>query len=391
MSALEIAALYEQETISMRRWLHQHPELAWEEYETTDYIEERLKAIGVEVHRYEDHTGLWAMIYGQKNATESKMILLRADIDALPGDEKTGVHYTSLNEGRVHSCGHDCHVAMLLTAAKILEEHKDELNGNVRLVFEAAEETANGARYYVEQGIMDGVDAVYSCHMWTEGLEAGCINAEPGPRMASCDEFRIKVNGTASHTGAPQLGNDAILAAANIITNLQVLETRMNDPLNPLTVEVGKIKGGEAFNIMSGYVEMCGSVRTFSPEARELIPQVLEKVVQNSANVTGCSAKTEYIWNTGPVIHDEILTQLVIAAAEKICGKEKIKTLPKTVGGDTFAYYSEKAPGVFAFIGGRNENLNCEYPPHHESFNIDESVLKLGTAMFVQVAYDFLN
>lgn len=391
MNIRDLAEKYEEDIIRHRRWLHQHAELSWEEYETTKYIEEQLRDMGLEPKRFDGiETGLYAMIRGGKSTADAKTILLRADIDALPIEEKTGVPYASINKGTMHACGHDTHTAMLLAAAKILTEIQDELQGNVKLLFQAAEETAIGAKYYVEQGVLDDVDAVYGCHVLVY-LDAPYISVDPGPRFASCDEFKITVHGAASHGGAPHKGNDAVVAAANIIMNLQTLVSRVNDPNNPLVLTIGTINGGNRFNIVANRVEMEGTIRTYSRELRAEIDKKMNEIIQPAAQALGCSAELEYYWKTGPVIHDnQHMNEVVREAAIKLYGEEGLCELEKLSLSDDFAYFSERVPGHYAFIGIRNEELGSVYDHHHECFNVDESALKRGTAMFVQVAVDFL-
>ena len=219
--------------VEQRRWCHQNPELSLEEVQTTEHIAAELQKMGyTEIQRFPDHTGLCAMLRGGKAEKACRTVALRADIDALPVEEKTGLPFASRNKGVMHACGHDCHISMLLGAAKMLMETKDELQGNVKLIFQAAEETCHGAEYYVEAGILDGVDAIMGQHVWAT-LEEPYINVQAGPRMASVDNFVIKVDGVSAHGTQPHLGVDALLAAAAIVSNIQSFVSRTNDPLNP--------------------------------------------------------------------------------------------------------------------------------------------------------------
>jgi amidohydrolase len=329
------------------------------------------------------------MIYGGKASADAKTILLRADIDALPIHEETGVSYASIHDGKMHACGHDAHVAMLLGAAKILTEMKDELEGNVKLLFQAAEETATGAKRYVDAGVLDNVDAVYGCHIATF-LDAPYVNVGPGPLFASCDEFKITVKGVAAHGGAPNKGKDAIVAASNIVMNLQTIASRINDPNNPLVITVGTINGGQRFNIIANEVEMEGTVRTYSREFRADIDKQMNEVIQHAAQSMGCTAELQYDWKTGPIIHDnKMMNQVVKEAAEKLFDQESVVEMEKLTLSDDFAYFSEKVPGFYSIIGARNEEVGSVYDHHHERFNIDENSLKRGVAMHVQVALEF--
>lgn len=392
MKIKELAEKYNDYVIEQRRWCHQHAELSWKEFETTAHIEEELRKMGVtEIHHYEGLTGLWAMIRGGKAKEGCRTILLRADIDALPTIEKNEVPYKSQNEGVMHACGHDSHVAMLLAGVKILMDIREELEGNVKLIFQGGEETAIGAKYYVDRGICDDVQAVYGSHISTWG-KAPYIDVNSGPRTASTDEFHITVQGKAAHGGMPQCGHDAIVAASAIIMNLQTLVSRLNDPMEPLVVTVGKISGGFQYNLVAGKVEMEGTVRAYGSPVQKNMDKYMKEMAEAVAKGYGCSAEVDYQFKTPAVIHtNEMMNKLVKDAAIKLYGEEGIMMQPPVTGGDDFAYFCEKVPGFFAFIGARNPEIGCDYPHHHECFNIDESVLKRGAAMYAQVAADFVN
>lgn len=240
MGVKELTRKYEDYVIAQRRWVHQHAELAWQEFETTAHIEEELRSMGIEPHHFEGLTGCWALIRGGKAGPESRTILLRADIDALETEEATGLSYQSRNKGVMHACGHDAHVAMLLGAAKILMELQDELEGNVKLIFQGAEETAIGAKAYVDQGILEGVDAVLGLHI-ASWKESGYFSIPDGPQTASSDQFTVTIHGKACHGGMPQEGHDAVVAAAATIMNLQPLIARENNPRNASVITVGRV------------------------------------------------------------------------------------------------------------------------------------------------------
>ena len=391
MDIRALAEKYEGYIIEQRRWFHAHPELSWEEFGTTDHIQEELEKMGLEVHRFEGRPGCTAMIYGGKAVPGAKTVALRADIDALPVEEKTGLPFASENPGVMHACGHDNHMAMLLGAAKILCEVKDELEGNVKLLFQAAEETCFGAEYYVQQGVLNGVDAIYGQHIWA-GLEAPYLNVQPGVRMASCDNFTITVEGSSTHGSTPHLGTDAIVAAASIIMNIQTYVSRNNDPLNPLVVTVGKIDGGQRFNILANKVVMEGTCRTFSRKTLETIDKDLERIAANTAAAFGASASLEYQHLTTPVINDhEDLNRIARNAVIKLYGEEGLGHLPTMMGSEDFAFFMEEVPGVFGFIGSRDPEQGYIYTNHHEKYSVPEEVLQRGAAMHAQFALDFLT
>lgn len=388
MSIKELADQYESYIIEKRRYFHQHPELSWKEENTTNTIESELKAMGIETKRFEGKTGVVGLIHG---GHPGKTVALREDIDALPIEEHADVPFRSLNKGVMHACGHDCHISMLLGAAKILTNIKDELHGNVKLIFQAAEETCHGAEYFVKQGVLDGVDAIIGMHIWGT-LEAPKINVQPGGRMASCDNFKIVVKGVACHGSAPHLGTDAIAAAASIIMNLQTLVSRKNDPLNPLVISIGTIHGGDAFNILADNVVMEGTVRTFSRELRKNLENMMRSIIENTAKAMGAEATLEYYMYPGPIINDhDDLNRIARNAAVKLYGEENLAPLEKMTGSEDFAYYMEKVPGVFAFIGCRNPEIGATYSNHSDKFKVDESALHRGSAFYAQFAHDYLE
>lgn len=382
----------EPEVIEIRRWLHQHAELSWQEYESTEYIIAYMEKLGMEVHRYEGHTGCWAMIRGGKATANSKTILLRADFDALPIQEETGLSFASKNKGVFHGCGHETHAAMLLVACKMLMEIRDELPGNVKILFQAAEETAIGAKYYVDQGILDDVDAVYGCHMaaWQKD---GTISVNAGPRTASTDEFSIHVQGVGCHGGMPHQGKDALVAACSVVMNLQTLVSRMTDPIDSLVVTVGTIHGGSNYNVVADTAALSGTVRTYSPEVRARVPEQMRQVAESTASAFGCTASVDYQYKTGPVIHnDPQMNRIAHDAVLKLFGPEVLLETRPLGGGDDFAYFSERVPGIYAFIGAAMPSDDgVIHAHHHPKVCFDESSLKMGVAMHVQMAVDFLS
>ena len=389
MDIRALAEQYESYIIEKRRWFHAHPELSWEEFGTTDHIQQELEKMGLEVHRFDGRPGCTAMIYGGKAAPGAKTVALRADIDALPVEEKTGLPFTSQNPGVMHACGHDNHMAMLLGAARILCDLKDELAGNVKLLFQAAEETCFGAEYYVQQGVLDGVDAIYGQHIWA-GLEAPYLNVQPGVRMASCDNFTITVEGSSTHGSTPHLGTDAIVAAASIIMNIQTIVSRNNDPLNALVVTIGEIHGGQRFNILANKVVMEGTCRTHSREMRGKIEPLLRRVCEDTAAAFGARAELKYDAFPSPVINDhDDLNQIAHDAAVKLYGEEGIKEMPRVMGSEDFAYFMDVVPGIFGFLGSRDAEHQASN--HNDCYDVPEEVLKRGAAMHAQFAADYLS
>jgi len=387
MTIKELAEKYDSYIIEKRRYFHQHPEPSWHEFNTTEVIEKELKAMGIETTRFEK-TGVAGIIKGAK---PGKTVALRADIDALSIEEKADVPFQSENKGFMHACGHDCHASMLLGAAKILSEIKDDLEGNVKFIFQSAEETADGAKYYIEQGFLDDVDAIFGMHIF--GTMPTCkINIEGGGRMASADWFTIKVKGLAAHGSAPNLGHDAIVAAASIVMNLQTVVSRINSPLEPLVLTIGTINGGDRFNIIPQNVVMEGTLRTFSRDFRNKSEEIMRKIIKDTASALGCEADIEYGYVCGPTANDDAeLNTIAHDAAVSLYGEEGLIPMERITGSEDFAYYMEKVPGVFAFLGCSNPEIGAVYGNHSDMFKVDEEALHRGAAFYAQFAHDYLK
>ena len=387
MDIKQLAEKYDGYIIEQRRYFHAHPELSFEEVETTKAIGERLAEMGIPVTTFPDYNGLVGHIKGSK---PGKTVMLRADIDALPSIESTGLPFCSQNEGKMHACGHDAHISMLLGAAKILNDMKDSLCGDVELLFQAAEESCYGAQWYVDNGVLDNVDAIFGMHIWGT-LEAPLMSLEAGGRMASCDNFKITVEGTSAHGAAPHMGNDAIVAAASVIMNLQTLVSRVNDPLNTLVVSIGTVKGGQRFNIIGSHVEMEGTIRTYGREFRTTIKDRIEKIIGNTAEALGCKATLDFYPYLGPLINDhDDLTRIAQNAAVKLYGEEALTTMPKLTGSEDFSMLADKVPGFYGFIGAINREKGIIYSNHNDKFTVDEDALHRGAALYAQFAVDFL-
>ena len=376
--------------IEMRRHFHQNPELSLEEFETTKKIVNELEKMGIEVSTFKD--GLTGCVGTIKGAKEGKTLLLRADIDALSVHEKTNLEFASRVDGKMHACGHDCHAAMLLGVAKILSEMKDKFSGNIKLFFQAAEEIGLGAKLSIEQGVMDNVDACYGVHV-TPRFESPKINMQYGERMAATDVFKLTVEGTSSHGSSPHLGHDAIVASAAIITALQTIVSRINNPLKPAVVTIGTIKGGQRFNIIANEVIMEGNVRTFDEIFRKEIETHIREIAESVAKAHSCTAKLEYRYGTGVVLNkDKNLVDIAQNAVKKLYGEDSLVKMEKITGGEDFSLLMEKAPGIFGYIGTRNPEVpGSEKINHHECFTVDEDALIRGTAVAVQFALDYLN
>lgn len=387
MNIKQSAEKYNDYLIEQRRYFHQYPELSLNEVNTTSKIADELRKMDIEVITFHDYQGCIGILKGKN---PGKTIMLRADIDALPVQEKTNLSYASVN-GNMHACGHDTHIAVLLCAAKILSTLRNEFDGTVKFLFQSGEEVGFGSKYYVKNGYLDDVDAIYGAHVWSS-IESGKFNLEPGERMASCDRFKIIVEGTSSHGSSPHLGNDAIYAAASIVMNLQSFVSRRNDPLNSAVLTVGTMNGGQRFNIIANYVEMDGTTRAFNKKTRDFLEDELRRITENTAKALGVTAKLEYSYLTDPISNDnEELNNIVKNAAVKLYGEDVLTSMPKIMGAEDFSHLEINTPGFFGFFGCYNEKIGAVYNNHSEYFKVDEGTLHMSSALEAQIAVDFLN
>lgn len=385
MQVKELAARIQPELVELRRYFHQHPEPSWEEVNTANRIAEELAKLGISVER-KAKTGVVGTLKGTR---PGRTVALRADIDALSITEETELPFASQNEGYMHACGHDAHITCLLGAAKILSQLKDEIAGTVKFIFQPAEELAQGAKKLVEEGVMDGVDGIFGLHVWGD-MPAGLVSIDPGPRMASADRFVITIEGKGGHGSAPHQGVDAVVVASALVMNLQTIVSRELNPLEPVVVSVGKITGGDRFNIIASRAVLDGTSRCFNPEIRNNLPDIIRRIADNTAATFRAGAKVEYHFMCPPTINDERLALLAKDSVKKLYGETALVPMPLLTGSEDFSFYAEKAPAAYAFLGVRNPEKDASYPQHHSRYTIDEDALQVGAAVYAQFALDFL-
>lgn len=374
--------------IQSRHYIHRHAELPFEERETTRYIVSELEKMGIPVITFEDYTGCIALIEGGR---PGKTVLLRADIDALPIKEQSGEEFASIHPGVMHACGHDCHAAMLLGAARLLWENRSDLAGRVKLLFQAAEEAFIGSHYYVDKGYLDDVDAAMGMHVW-DSAQQGTIAVKDGPLMASCDNFTMTVKGVSAHGSRPNEGRDAIVAASAIICSLQTVVSRVNNPVEPLVVTVGKIRSGTQFNIITDTAVMEGTVRCYSPDTRRMAEESIRSIAGTVAEAYGCSIEMDYRRIEPPVCNNDLqLNATAREAAEKVFGPDGIAKIRPATGSEDFSYIMEKIPSsIFVLLGVHNEECGCIYPVHNERFRVNDQALPAGAVYYAQFAADYL-
>lgn len=371
-----------------RHHIHRNPELSFKEWETTRFIVEKLTEMGIDVTTFEDYPGCIAHIGGKK---PGRTVFLRADIDALPMEEHSGVDYASNVPGVMHACGHDVHTTSLLGAAKLLKEVEDSIPGKVELLFQSGEECFVGSQYYIKHHCFDSCDFIYGMHVWP-GLEDGNVDFSDGNRMAACDNFVLKIHGKSAHGSTPNLGKDAIVCASAMIMNLQSIASRWNDPMNPLVVSVGMIKAGTAFNILCDEVELEGTVRTYDRDIHLAIDDAFRNVVESTAKTYGCTVDIQYDKLEPAVVNDHAAeNEIARGAVAKLFGKDAVAYVDSGMGSEDFSQIMEVVPGAFGFLGIRDEEYGAVWPLHSDHFRVNDDVLPIGAATYAQVAYDYLE
>lgn len=372
--------------IDIRRTLHQYPELSGQEVETQKRIMAELDKIGIPYRK----AGATSLIATLKGGKPGKTVALRADIDALPVKEETPVEYCSTIPGHMHACGHDAHTAMLLGAVRILTDMKEEIPGEIRFFFQEGEETFTGAKKIVADGGMDGVDAAFGMHGMPH-MNAGFASIQPGYRMAGCDTIYVKFEGVSGHGSMPHMAKDTIHAAAQFTVDLQSIITKNNDSQDPLVLSVGKFIGGTKANIIAKFTQLDISMRYFTPKARQIAHDAIRRHAKAIADAWEMKVEVEIEESALSLYNDPELTEMAQESFKKIAGNDTLKEMAKLMGSEDMPYYFQKAPGVFALLGYRNEAIEAIHFPHHERFHIDEDYMKYGTALHVQFALDFLG
>lgn len=382
----------ESDIISWRRELHQIPEIGLNLPKTTTYIKDKLDEMGIDYYTLVDGNAIVGLI---KGGQEGKTIALRADMDALPIAEETGLPFASTN-GCMHACGHDAHASILLGAAKVLNSNKDKLKGNVKLLFQPAEEYPGGALPMIEEGAMENpkVDAVIGLHVGTisKEVEKGKIAVSYGPMMAAMDRILIKIKGKGSHGAYPELSIDPISTAAEVISALQRVVSREVKAIDPAVLSITRIQGGFNQNIIPDVVELEGTVRTVNNETRQMIAKRIDEITKGITSAMRADYELQYDFKYPPLINSEEFTKFFVESAKKIMPEEDIFEMKNPVmGGEDMAYFLEKAPGTFFFLSNPKEIDGVAYPHHNSKFDIDESIFYKGSALLVQTVIDYLK
>lgn len=383
MNVLEEVKKYREYAIAMRREFHRHPELSWKETETAARIRRELDEMGIP---YEEVVGT-GTIATLKGKMDHPVIGLRCDIDALPIKEVKNLPYRSENDGVMHACGHDGHISMLLTAAKVLSDHRDELNCTVKLIFQPAEEKTNGALKMLETGRVGHLDTVCGMHIFPF-LDAGTISVDPGPRYTSAAFMNITIKGRSGHGAMPHYAVDPIYVGAKVVDALQSIASRETNAMDTVVVSICTFHSGTMANIFAETAELSGTVRTFNPELRKQLPGMIERIIKSTCEAYRADYEFDYYCDIPATINDERCSEIAADSVKKILGEEGLVKYAGTPGGEDFSYFLERFPGVYAFVGCRNEAKDCSYSLHHERFDLDEDALVNGAAFYVQYLLD---
>jgi len=376
--------------VEVRRDFHAHPEFGMEEFRTKDKICDYLDGMGIPFKAGIANTGVVGLIQGEQ---DGKTVALRADMDALPILEKNDIPYKSTIDGKMHACGHDAHMTVLLGAAKLLQENKHLLKGNVKLLFQPAEETVGGAEPMIKEGALENpkVDAVFGLHV-DPAIPLGKIGVKYGQMNASSDTITITVKGKNAHGAYAYMGKDAIVIAAQVIGALQTIVSRGVDARESAVISIGTIHGGTQGNIVADEVKLVGTVRTLTPEIRKGVLQKLEETVTYVAKGMGGEAVLSVEPGYSSLINDDGMVDIVKASGEALIGEENVNLISRpSLGVEDFAFFAKAVPGAFFRLGVRNKERGIVHEVHTPYFNIDENSLKIGVAMQVWNVFSFLD
>ena len=365
--------------INIRRELHEHPELMYEEFKTSELIRRELDKLDIPYKHPIAETGVLASI-GNGNGP---CVALRADMDALPIHEETDVPFRSKIDGKMHACGHDCHVSMLLGAAKLLKEKEHKINGTVKLLFQPAEEGGAGGKLMREEGALKdpAVERIFGLHVWPQ-MPSGQIGSREGTFLAATSSLSLTVKGVGGHAAVPQLTKDPVLTSARIITNLQSIISRELDPLDSGVVSITVINGGNASNVIPSDVNVKGTLRSLTMDGLKELQKRVKEIAEGIAQTHGCEAIVEYVGNDyPPTVNDSDMWKFAKKIGIELLGNENVSDLDAVMGGEDFAYYTEKVKGCFVVLGMNNPDIDATYSVHHPMFKADEDALHIGTAL----------
>ena len=386
---LEIRALQPQ-LVEWRRQIHQKPELGFQEKITAEFISQKLQNWGIEHQVGIAQTGIVAIIKGEKS-TPGKVLAIRADMDALPIQELNEVPYCSQRDGIMHACGHDGHTAIALGTAYYLHQHRQELNGTVKIIFQPAEEGPGGAKPMIAAGVLNNpdVDATIGLHIWNN-LPLGTVGVRPGALMAAVELFRCNIFGKGGHGAIPHQTVDSLVVAAQIVSALQTIVSRNINPLDSAVVTVGELHAGTAVNVIADTAKMGGTVRYFNPDLAGFFKERIEKIIAGICQSHGANYDLDYIHLYPPVINDADIAALVRSVAQEVIEIPiGVFSECQTMGGEDMSFFLQEVPGCYFFLGSANAEKKLDYPHHHPRFDFDETALPIGVEMFVRCVEKF--
>lgn len=384
-ATFEIPSKLAADVVALRRDFHRHPELGFAEHRTAGIVAERLRALGFEVHTGIATTGVVGVLRGAK---PGRTIMLRADMDALPILEENAHDYRSQSDGSMHACGHDGHVAILLGAAQLIADRKEDLAGTVCLVFQPAEEGAGGAQVMVEEGLIDrfGIERAYGLHI-SSMYPTGTLGFREGDFYASSDSIEIEVQGRGGHGSAPHQTIDPIFTAASFVTSVQQVVSRQIDPLEPAVVTVGSFHGGTIHNVIPRTVKMMGTVRAFSDDVRQAMPERIERVLKACCDASGAAYSFDYLWRYPVTSNDPAQNAYARELARLTVGEDRVFEAGKLMGAEDFSFFAQRVPACFYTLGARG-GASTSNPHHSSTFDFDEAALPVGVHMMTALAFD---
>jgi len=386
----ELAEQDKQYISDLRKQIHSHAEISLKEFETTKLIADELLKCGIEVKTWEGETGVLGVLKGKY---PGKVLALRADIDALPLVEQSGLSFKSQNPGAAHCCGHDIHTSVLIGAARVLSDMKNQLHGTIKFVFQPAEEGLGGAKLMIERKVLENPkpDAIIALHTWPD-IPGGTVGYRFGSFMASSDTVDIKFIGRAGHAAHPHKSIDPLVAVSTFVNAVQTIVSRETAPTDPLVITFGKIYGGTKRNIIAGDVTLEGTVRTSNKETQDKMPEIMTRLASNIAAAYRCTAEVSYFKEDPPVVNNDELNELVVTASKEILGEENVIALKTmSMGSEDFSYYMEKVPGCLYRLGTNNDDPKSHLPLHNPGIIFDEKALITGVKAMSAIAFKFLN
>ena len=376
------------EMVKLRRHFHMNPELSFQEFHTPAYIANYLRDLGLDVQEGVGGRGVVGKLIIDPDLPT---VALRADFDALPIHDQKDVPYRSSVPGVMHACGHDAHTSVIMTAARILSENKDALQGNVVFLFQHAEEVdPGGAIQMIADGCLDGVDAIFGQHVSTS-LDIGTIGYIKGTATGIPDDFTVKIKGRGGHASKPDGAIDPLAAALSFCHQMQYAVTRKASPMEPVVLSITMFNGGHQHNVIPDEVEVGGTIRTFNHETQEVMIKELKKCLEGLVTISGVSYELDYMKGYPPVVNDHEKTEIVIQASEEVSTVNEVKPLEPSLGGEDFSYYLQRVPGTFYFTGVRNSSFRADYPHHHGMFDIDEKGLVNALSVMLRSVFIYFE